>query len=833
MSSDAPSVTLPIARSSAQSMLERAASRGKQTHSPNGRSHKAKQGQFFTPLPIAQFMASLFDPQPGPSALLDPGAGLGALSSAFAAQWLVRDLGPLSITMVENDPSILGPLQEAASDLRNTGIETEVATVDYLRWYSNAVSPLAGDMAAFDYAILNPPYFKISSRSDSRAILRSLGIETSNIYAAFLALTARALKPGGQLVAITPRSFANGTYFRSFRQEFFGRMSFSTIHSIDSRNTAFARDQVLQETVIFHACKSERPGEVRITTGGVTKAEVATSLAVPYSEIQPLSDTSGPIRIPRDRIDLDVNDRMESLPSTLADLGIAVSTGQIVEFRSRAHLRHEISEQDVPLLYPRDLSATGCLGWSPLALKHPVALEKNEETAPLLMPMGPYVAVKRFTAKEERKRVVASSTGSLDWTSEHIAFENHINVYHQGDQPLGADLAAGLAVFLNCSMVDLHFRQLSGHTQVNAADLRLLRYPTREQLETLGRAWPSVALGQAELDRLVLQFVPGMRRQEGKGDYVMAHHRILEAQEVLQMLGLPRPQTNERSALTLLALLDLRPDRGWSQAGSPLMGVTPMMDFMRDHYGKVYAPNSRETVRRYTVHQFLEAGLLRRNPDDPKRPTNSGLTVYQVPEELLSVLRKFGTEEWEDALSDWLDLVPSLQERWNEQRATEMVSVSLPSGAEVLLSPGGQNPLLKDLIEEFCPRFTPAGQVMYVGDAQDKYVFHDQEMFDVLGLDLDEHGKMPDLIVLDESREWLFLIEAVTSHGPIDPMRKSDLASMFSAAGVRMVYVTAFEDRHSFARFLPSIAWETEVWVADDPTHMIHFDGERFLGPYD
>ena len=807
--------------------------REQEVRSPNDREHKAELGQFFTPAPIAQFMASLFDLRPGSSSLLDPGAGTGVLTSAFVDRWLAKDLGQLSIALIENDPNLLEPLHKIGHNLRGHDIEMRLVCEDYLQWYSASISPLAGDMAAFDYAILNPPYFKISSRSDSRSTLSSLDIETSNMYAAFLALTARALKPGGQLVAITPRSFANGTYFRRFRQDFFGRMSFSTIHSIDSRTTAFARDHVLQETVIFHARKEERKEQVLITTGGITRHDISTSLNVAYSEIQSLSDASGPIRIPRDRTDLDVNRRMENLPCTLADLGVAVSTGQIVEFRSRSHLRHSMSTDTAPLLYPRHLSTNGYLKWSPHAGKRPVGVDQNPETIPLLLPMGPYVAVKRFTAKEERKRVVASSTCSLNWESKHLAFENHLNVFHKGGQPLAANLATGLAAFLNSSVVDLYFRQISGHTQVNAADLRSLRYPTVNQLEDLGRAWPTKALDQADLNSLVLEFVPGLKQAKGQRDYVMAHHKILEAQQVLQSLGLPKPQTNERSALTLLAVLDLEPGKDWSDAGSPLMGITPIMDFMREQYGKDYAPNSRETVRRQTVHQFVDAGILHVNPDHPGRPTNSGLTVYQVPEELLTTLRTFGTDDWDTALSEWLVLAPSLRKRWREERTMEMLPVSLPEGADLLLSPGGQSPLIKKLIEEFCPRYTPQGKVIYVGDAQSKFVLHEQDAFDSLGITLDEHGVLPDLIVLDEGQKWLFLMEAVTSHGPMDPKRKSDLSAVFSEAGLGLIYVTAFEDKRTFARFLQAIAWETEVWVAEDPTHMIHFDGKRFLGPYD
>ncbi len=812
--------------------LHRVSARERQLTSPTNRQQKARRGQFFTPPTIAHFMASLFELDKRPSSLLDPGAGLGALSSAFADRWLAEDNGTLNITTIESDPELLQPLKQMHSDLHNNGISSQLVAEDLLQWYLTSVPPLAGDMSAFDFAILNPPYFKISSRSTSRSLLHALDIETSNMYAAFLALTARTLKPNGQLVAITPRSFTNGTYFRQFRNDFFSRMSFATIHSIDERNTAFARDQVLQETIIFHAYKRARPPKVLITTGGLTNDDINTALDVPYNEIQPPMNPSAPIRLPRDQIDLDMNSRIAHLPCTLADLGMAVSTGQIVEFRSRPHLRHSLSGSEVPLLYPRHLSPTGIVTWSSKETGQPIAIAFNEETASQVMPMGPYTVVKRFTAKEERKRIVASSTGSLAWTGPHLAFENHLNLIHRGGRPISSDEAAGLAAFLNSTLVDLYFRQISGHTQINAADLRSLRYPTKHQLESLGRALPSNSLDQVSLDTLVLSCVPDLEQQEARIDYLMAHHKVLEARQLLKELGLPKPQTNERSALTLLATLDLTPDKDWSEADSPLIGITPMMEFMRDHYGKNYAPNSRETVRRQTVHQFVDAGVLLVNPDDPERPTNSGLTVYQVPTELVEVLRTYGTAAWVVARAAWLSVAPSLREQWQQERAMGMIPVALPGGVDILLSPGGQNPLIKALVEQFCARFISAGIVVYIGDAQDKFSHHDREILENLGLFLDDHGKMPDLIVLDEGRQWLFLIEAVTSHGPMDPKRKMDLTEMFSPSGLGLVFVTAFADKKSLSRFLPKLAWETEVWVAENPSHMIHFDGERFLGPY-
>lgn len=380
--------------------------------------------------------------------------------------------------------------------------------------------------------------------------------------------------------------------------------------------------------------------------------------------------------------------------------------------------------------------------------------------------------------------------------------------------------------------MDLFFRQFNGHTQVNASDLRQLPYPTLVQLEELGVAAAGEPLSQESIDGLVSEAVRELADEHGEGPLAL-HVKVTEAQAVLRELGLPRPQTNERSALTLLALLDLPPAKSWAEAAAPMVGITPMMEFMAEHYGKRYAPNSRETVRRQTVHQFVAAGVAVINPDDPSRPTNSGQTVYQVPEELLACLRAYNTGDWERRLAGWRALAPALVERWARIREMNMVPVTLPDGEEVALSPGGQNPLIKAIIEEFCPRFAPGGHVLYIGDTGDKFVVWERDALASMGVDINEKGKMPDVVIHDHERGWLLLIEAVTSHGPVDPKRHEELAALFGDSEAGLVYVTAFLDRRTLAERLPTISWETEVWIAEDPTHMVHFDGARFLGPYE
>ncbi len=312
-----------------------------------------------------------------------------------------------------------------------------------------------------------------------------------------------------------------------------------------------------------------------------------------------------------------------------------------------------------------------------------------------------------------------------------------------------------------------------------------------------------------------------------------AELRIKEAIDVLEALGLPRQQLNERSGLTLLSLLGLKPEDKWRDATAPLMGITPMMEFFATHYGKRYAPNTRETVRRQSVHQFVQAALIVPNPDKPSRPTNSPKAVYQIEPTVLKLLRKYGMRTWRRHLREYLKSAYTLKGVYERQREMRRIPVTLANGAEIRLSPGGQNVLVKKIIDDFCPLFTPGAKMIYVGDTQNKWAYFDSSALSVLGIEIEEHGKMPDVVVHYIEKNWLVLIEAVTSHGPVNPKRRRELNDLFAGSNAGLVYVTAFLDRRTMMRYLDEISWETEVWIADSPTHLIHFNGERFLGPYD
>ena len=323
-----------------------------------------------------------------------------------------------------------------------------------------------------------------------------------------------------------------------------------------------------------------------------------------------------------------------------------------------------------------------------------------------------------------------------------------------------------------------------------------------------------------------------MSTSNTSADPSKSQQRIDEALQILRDLGIPRQQQNERSALTLLALLGLTSTMSWPEAQNPLMGITQMMSFFARYYGKQYAPNTRETVRRQTVHQFLEAGLIVANPDLPTRPVNSPKAVYQVEPLALEVIRTYGTPGWDESIRTYLASVETLQKRYAQAREMQRIPVSLPSGVTLRLSPGGQNVLVEQILNEFAPRFTPGGEVIYVGDTDEKFAFFAQDRLRELGGGVGSHGKIPDVIIYHTLKDWLVLIEAVTSHGPINPKRRSELAALFGEAKVGLVYVTAFLTRQALKEYLVDISWETEVWVAEAPSHLIHFNGERFLGPY-
>lgn len=309
-------------------------------------------------------------------------------------------------------------------------------------------------------------------------------------------------------------------------------------------------------------------------------------------------------------------------------------------------------------------------------------------------------------------------------------------------------------------------------------------------------------------------------------------NKIVEAQDILKTLGMPPAQYNELSALIFLALCKIGPNDSWEAAvREPCKVTKDIMKFMADKYDREYAPNSRETVRRQVLHQFVQANVAEYNAFNPNLPTNSPNAHYCISELILEVVKSYGTDDWESMVELFIQEKGSLSELYNKQRIHNMVPVTLPNGEKLQLSPGKHNILEAAIIEEFAPRFAPGAQVLYLGDTAVKDLILDVEKFSELHVPISNHNKLPDVVLYSEEKNWLYLIEAVTSHGPISPKRFVELEKMLRKCEVGKVYFTAFLDFTEYKRHAKEIAWETEVWVAENPDHLIHYNGDRFFGP--
>lgn len=445
---------------------------------------KAEFGQFMTPSSVARFMASLFPPGAGESCrLLDAGAGVGALSCAFLDRLAAGDhnFDSVDVFAFEIDEKLRGHLAQHLSGYK--GVRSHVIGGDFIEL---ADQPLLNAYGNYTHAILNPPYKKINSDSAHRHALRNLGIETVNLYSAFVALAVSQVSQGGQIVAIIPRSFCNGPYYRPFRDFILERAALRHMHLFESRSQAFKDDDVLQENIIIRLECGAKQGPVAVSTSTDDSFADLVTHTHAFDQIVHTDDPERFIHVPTSpgkcMIELS-----KSVCSSLGEVGIQVSTGPVVEFRMRNHLRSSPEPNTVPLLYPSHFT-NGGTEWPKLGTKKPNAICRNEYTEKWLYPSGVYCVVRRFSSKEEKRRIIASVVDPAPFGNAPVlGFENHLNVFHENRRGLPKALADGLALFLNTAAVDESFRRFNGHTQVNATDLRMMKYPSRDTLIRLGK----------------------------------------------------------------------------------------------------------------------------------------------------------------------------------------------------------------------------------------------------------------------------------------------------------------------------------------------------------
>ena len=467
--------------------------------------HKSKLGQFMTPAPVARYMAAMFPPSVLKGCkLLDAGAGLGALTCAFLDRWRAGgfDFSCVESTTFEYDDNLRAHLEATLAQYADpTKIVTHVVPGDFILQTALAIAEERAE-PAYTHAILNPPYKKLNSDSDHRHALRQVGIETVNLYTAFVALAVDLMALGGVIVAIIPRSFCNGTYYRPFREHILKKSALRAMHLFDSRSKAFSDDEVLQENIIIML---ERGGVQRSVTVTTSTDDTFYDLATfehPFERIVFPDDKERFIHVPTSAEKTEL-EQASGIRSSLADIEVKASTGPVVDFRLKDHLRMMPEPGSVPILYPQHF-ATKRVIWPIEGAKRANSIMVNDTTRGWLMPNGFYCVVRRFSSKEERRRIVANVIRPDDFPSgtEFLGLENHVNVFNERRHGLPEALAYGLAAYMNTTAVDEAFRRFSGHTQVNAGDLKVMRYPKRNILVEFGRwSMENPNANQAELDQ--------------------------------------------------------------------------------------------------------------------------------------------------------------------------------------------------------------------------------------------------------------------------------------------------------------------------------------------
>jgi len=452
--------------------------------------------------------------------VIDAGAGSGILTAALLQKVLAQKPRPASfhVTAYEIDPAAIEQLRQTlescAALCEESGVRftSELRTEDFIEHTTASLEQgfFAPALRTFNAAIVNPPYRKLAVGSRPHRQLREAGIDVSNLYSGFLALLSRLLEADAELVAIVPRSFCNGPYFRAFRQDFLGRMALRRLHVFESRTAAFSNESVLQENIILRAERSSSPPRtVEISSSRGDFTDSVRSHLLPWSEVVSPKDEQMFIRLPASDREHSARSQLAEITGQLQDLGLTVSTGKIVDFRAREHLRLEPAPGSHPLLYPSHFEA-GLLCWPKIGGKKPNGIDVPTTRTDLLIPAGVYVVVRRFSSKEEKKRIVASLVDPARLPSgvEWIGLENHLNYFHAAGRGLSRSLAKGLMAYLNWSVVDAYFRHFNGHTQVNATDLRSLPYPPAKTLELIGNKIGEEFPPQSQLDALVEAHCP-------------------------------------------------------------------------------------------------------------------------------------------------------------------------------------------------------------------------------------------------------------------------------------------------------------------------------------
>ena len=748
-------------------------------HSNKARKHFA--GQFFTPPIVARYMANLAGTLHDNARVLDPGAGVGILACAICESAKVQKLTALSVVAYESDPVLHAlcsfTLNYAHNFLREQGIKLsiELYQQDFLEamaeqitqtsLWSNGLRP----GQPFDLAILNPPYFKVNQKDTRARLIKDIAHGRTNMYTIFMSLAASSLRVGGRFVSITPRSFASGAYFRHFRQQFFSTITPELIHIFDSRRSAFEDADVLQENIILAGIR-KGVSSVAPPLVTISQSRGLSDLAHPLIQQTPRrliidEKQKDPIlHLPTSDIDTHLLQAFRRWDNRLATYGLEISTGPVVPFRT-ADLLTTVEQvkqgEAIPLLWLQHVRRME-VKWPLEHFDKPQGVFYQTDQK-LFVNNSTKIVLRRFSAKEEPRRITAAVLPAGAFGTELIALENHLNYLYRLDGMLTYEEAQGIVAFLNSTLVDRYFRITNGNTQVNATELRKLPLPRHEQLTRIGERVAELhnkqdfdAIEHIIMEVLGKDLVVGSENDDLQlpilKDSRISMGKIQEAQRILSEFGLPPGQQNEISALTLLALCNLSETNSWANVVNRPITIHNMMGFMKQHYGRIYAENTREVVRRQVIHQFEQARLVDRNPDDPTRSTNSPNTCYALTENALNVLTQFGTQAWEGTITRFLEQHGALWEYYQRSRQTVALPLKLADGKQLYLTPGKHNELQIAIVEKFGPRYASDAIVLYLGDAANKFVIFERERLEQLDVPITMHDKLPDIILYHKEK---------------------------------------------------------------------------------
>ena len=302
--------------------------------------------------------------------------------------------------------------------------------------------------------------------------------------------------------------------------------------------------------------------------------------------------------------------------------------------------------------------------------------------------------------------------------------------------------------------------------------------------------------------------------------------KLEEAKDILNQLKVPQKQQSDLCGYVILVMADIKKNDEWGNATNQWIRIHDVIRYIREFYGISYAENSRETFRKQAMHHFRNAAFI----EDNGKATNSPNYRYRLTDEMLSVVKSYQSKKWENERDNFLKSHNNLSDIYRSKKAMQKMPVKI-NGSNFSFSPGKHNHLQKLIIEEFAPRFAENSECLYVGDTIQKDLVKNEERLKELGFEITLHDKMPDVVLYSEDKHWIYFIESVTSVGAMEPKRIKEIEEMTQRVSAGKIYVTAFLDFKTFKKFSESLAWETEVWIADMPDHMIHLNGDRFLGP--